>query len=63
MPEGGVFVVVRKRILPGHENTSANATHLFGANRRPRPSVGGLVSVDGLGMAGHPRMAWPPPLK
>ena len=39
---------------------------MFGANRGPRPSVDGLVSVDGLGMAGHPRilrMAWPPSLK
>ena len=39
---------------------------VFGANRGPRPSVDGLVSVDGLGMAGHPRiprMAWPPSLK
>ena len=34
---------------------------VFGANRGPRPSVDGLVSVDGLGMAGHPRMAWPSP--
>ena len=35
---------------------------LFGANRGPRPSVDGLVSLDGLTMAGHlriPRMAWP----
>ena len=40
---------------------------MFGANRGPRPSVDGLVSVDdlvsmdGLAMAGHPRiprMAW-----
>ena len=39
---------------------------VFGANRGPRPSADGLVSVDGLGMAGHariPRMAWPPSLK
>ena len=38
---------------------------LFGTNRGPRPSVDGLVSVDGLGMAGHTRisrMAWPPSL-
>ena len=28
---------------------------VFGANRGPRPSA---VSVDGLAIAGHPRMAW-----
>ena len=28
---------------------------MFRANRGPRPSVDGLVSVDGLAMAGHPR--------
>ena len=29
----------------------------------PGPSVDGLVSVYGLAIAGHPRMAWPSPLK
>ena len=32
---------------------------MFGANRGPIPSVDGLVSVDGLEMAGHPRIGWP----
>ena len=27
------------------------------------PSVDGLASTDGLAMAGHRWMAWPPPLK
>ena len=39
---------------------------LFWANRGPRPSTDGLVSVDGLAMAGHPRsprMAWSSSLK
>ena len=29
----------------------------------PGPSVDGLVSATGLATAGHPRMAWPSPLK
>ena len=36
---------------------------VFGAIGGPRPSVDGLVSVYGLAIAGHPRMAWPSPLK
>ena len=31
-------------------------THLFGANQGPMTSVDGLVSQDGLAMAGHPRI-------
>ena len=47
------------------ENTNSlketmSGTLLFGANRGPRPSADGLISVDGLVMAGHPWMAWLP---
>ena len=31
---------------------------LFGANRGPRPSVDGLVSVDGLAMAWSSLLKW-----